>query len=250
MKIDMASGPALGARLRSAVGVLLITACAALAYGLGALHPLDDALSQWRFRLLHRQPSGTLTVVEIDAESLRADSSARSSAAADDVLAATIRRWPGQVILPTFVQSARHGGDGRMVSARPIDTLADDVVLASVNVPVDADGRVRRYQTGFDTAAGVRPSMAATLLGRPPGFGDFLIDYGFDANAVTRLSFQDVYAGKFDPNLVRGRDILIGSTAVELGDQFATPKVGILQGVYVHALAYESLRAGRALQSP
>jgi len=280
MKIDTASGPALGARLRSAVGVLLITACAALAYGLGALHPLDDALSQWRFRLLHRQPSGTLTVVEIDAESLRAagswpwgrdrfaraidnlngagakivgldvDFSARSSAAADDVLAATIRHWPGQVILPTFVQSARHGGDGRMVSARPIDTLADDVVLASVNVPVDADGRVRRYQTGFDTAAGVRPSMAATLLGRPPGFGDFLIDYGFDANAVTRLSFQDVYAGKFDPNLVRGRDILIGSTAVELGDQFATPKVGILQGVYVHALAYESLRAGRALQSP
>lgn len=268
-----------GARLKSALGVTFITACAALAVQVGALHPLDDALSQWRFQLLKRPPSATLTVVEIDAESLRAagtwpwgrdrfaqaidnlngagakvvgldvDFSSRSSAAADEALAATVRRWPGQVIMPTFVQAGR-GADGRAISTRPIDALSEDVVLASVNVPIDADGRVRRYKLGFDTPAGLRPSMAATLLGRPPASGDFLIDYGFDANAVTRISFKDVYAGKFDPNLVRGRNVLIGSTAVELGDQFATPKRGILQGVYVHALAYESLRFGRALQAP
>jgi signal transduction histidine kinase/CheY-like chemotaxis protein len=273
-------GSGLGARLRSAAGVLLITACAALAFGLGALHPLDDALSQWRFRLLQRQPSATLAVVEIDAESLRAagswpwgrdrfaraidnlnragakvvgldvDFSARSSIAADDALAASIRRWPGQVILPTFVQTSGYGADRRTISTRPMNPLTDDVVLASVNVPVDADGRVRRYQMGFDTPAGLRPSMAATLLGRPPASDAFLIDYGFDASAVPRLSFQDVYSGKFDPKLVQGRNVLIGSTAIELGDQFATPKRGILQGVYVHALAYESLRAGRALQAP
>ncbi|AYV45565.1 hypothetical protein CFHF_16780 [Caulobacter flavus] len=268
-----------GARLRSAIGVALVTACAALAAQVGVLHPLDDALSQWRFQLLKRPPSATLTVVEIDAESLRAagtwpwgrdrfarvidnlngagakvvgldvDFSARSSNAADEALAATVRRWPGQVIMPTFIQAGR-GPDGRAISTRPIDALTEDVVLASVNVPIDADGRVRRYRLGFDTPAGLRPSMAATLLGRPPASGDFLIDYGFDANAVPRISFKDVYAGKFDPNLVRGRNVLIGSTAVELGDQFATPKRGILQGVYVHALAYESLRVGRALQAP
>lgn len=268
-----------GARLRSAIGVALITASVALALQIGALHPLDDALSQWRFQLLKRPPSDTLTVVEIDAESLRAagtwpwgrdrfarvidnlngagakvvgldvDFSARSSTAADQSLAATVRRWPGQVIMPTFVQAGR-GGDGRAISTRPMDDLVGDVVLASVNVPIDADGRVRRYRLGFDTTAGLRPSMAATLLGQPPSSGDFLIDYGFDANAVSRISFQDVYAGKFDPNLVRGRNILIGSTAIELGDQFATPKRGVLQGVYVHALAYESLRVGRALQAP
>ena len=269
----------LGPRLRSAFGVALISACAAIAVQVGALHPLDDALSQWRFQLLKRPPSATLTVVEIDAESLRAagtwpwgrdrfaraidnlngagakvvgldvDFSARSSAVADEALAATVRRWPGQVILPTFVQAGR-GPDGGAISTRPMDALMADAVLASVNVPIDADGRVRRYKLGFDTPAGLRPSMAATLLGRPPTSGDFLIDYGFDANAVPRISFQDVYEGRFDPDLVRGRNILIGSTAIELGDQFATPKRGILQGVYVHALAYESLRVGRALQAP
>ncbi len=269
----------LGTRLRSAIGVALVTACAALAAQVGALHPLDDALSQWRFQLLKRSPSATLTVVEIDAESLRAagtwpwgrdqfarvidnlndagakvvgldvDFSARSSAAADETLAATVRRWPGQVIMPTFVQAGR-GPDVRTISTRPLDALTEDVVLASVNVPVDADGRVRRYKLGFDTPAGPRASMAATLLGRSPDSGEFLIDYGFNANAVPRISFKDVYAGKFDPNLVRGRNVLIGSTAIELGDQFATSKGGIMQGVYVHALAYESLRVGRALQAP
>ncbi|MBO9546964.1 CHASE2 domain-containing protein [Caulobacter sp.] len=265
--------------MKSALGVMCITACAVLAVQAGALHPLDDALSQWRFQLLKRPPSGALTVVEIDAESLKAagtwpwgrdrfaraienlngagarvvgldvDFSARSSAAADAALAAAVRRWPGQVIMPTFVQAGREA-DGRAISTRPMEALTQDVVLASVNVPIDADGRVRRYKLGFDTAGGLRPSMASTLLGRPPTAGAFLIDYGFDANAVPRISFKDVYAGTFDPSLVRGRDVLIGSTAIELGDQFATPKRGILQGVYVHALAYESLRVGRALQAP
>ena len=271
--------PDFTARVRSAVGVLLITTCAALAYGLGVLHPIDDALSQWRFRLLERPPSATLTVVEIDAESLRAagawpwsrerfarvidnlngagaqvvgldvDFSAPSTATADDALATSVRRWPGQVILPTFDQQVGRGADRSQISTRPIEALAKDAVLASVNVPVDSDGRVRRYRLGFETGAGLRPSMAATLLGRQPDAGDFLIDYGVNAAAIDRISFQDAYSGRFDPALVRGRNILIGSTAVELGDQFATPKRGVLQGVYIHALGYESLRAGRALQS-
>lgn len=271
--------PEFAARIRSAAGVLLVTACAALAYGLSVLHPIDDALSQWRFRLLERPPSATLTVVEIDADSLRAagawpwsrerfarvidnlngagaqvvgldvDFSAPSTATADEALAKSVRRWPGQVILPTFDQQVGRGADRRQISTRPLDNLAKDAVLASVNVPVDSDGRVRRYRLGFETATGLRPSMGATLLGRQPSPGDFLIDYGVDAAAIDRISFQDAYSGRFDPALVRGRNILIGSTAVELGDQFATPKRGVLQGVYIHALAYESLRAGRALQS-
>ena len=266
------------ARLQRAAGVLIVAAAACLAYALGALSPLDDALSQQRFRLLSRQPSATLTVVEIDVDSLRAaetwpwsrerfakaidnlnragaqtvgldvDFSARSSVAADDALATVIRRWPGQVILPTFVQQAGHGADRRQVATRPLAALAEEAILASVNVPVDADGRVRRYPNGFETVDGLRPSMAATLLGRSPRAASFLIDYGLDAKAINRISFQDVYAGRFDSALVRGKNVLIGSTAIELGDQFATPKRGVLQGVYIHALAYESLLAGRDLR--
>jgi CHASE2 domain-containing sensor protein len=48
---------------------------------------------------------------------------------------------------------------------------------------------------------------------------------------------------------VRGKKMMIGATALELGDEFATP-VGLLPGVIIHALAYESIAdGGRALIS-
>jgi signal transduction histidine kinase/CheY-like chemotaxis protein len=273
-----AERPTLAARLRTAAGVLAITATAALAYGLGLLRPIDDGLAQLRFQLLQRPPSHTLTVVEIDVDSLRAagtwpwsrarfarvidnltaagaevvgldvDFSARSTPEADAALEAAIRRRPGQVVLPTFVQETGRGAQRRQADTRPIGALSDQAVLASVNVPVDGDGRVRRYRQGFGAAEGQRPSMAATLADRPPGATDaFLIDYGVRVADIDRLGFEAVYSGGFDPALVRGRKVLIGATALELGDEFATPQRGTMQGVYIHALAYESLRAGRAL---
>jgi signal transduction histidine kinase/CheY-like chemotaxis protein len=267
------------ARLLKTVAVVLIVIAAALAYASGVLRPVDDGLAQLRFRLLERPASNTLTVVEIDPASLRAagtwpwgrerfaraidnltaagaevvafdvDFSARSSEASDQALADAIRRRPGQVVLPTFVQARGSRGESLQASLNPLARFTGDAVLASVNVPVDSDGRVRRYRHAFDATEGDRPSMAAVLAGSPPGPAHaFLIDYGIRHGDIDRLSFEAVHAGRFDRDLVRGRKILIGATALELGDEFATPERGTLPGVYVHALAYESLRAGRALR--
>lgn len=258
-------------------GLAAITAIAAIAYTSGALRPVDAALAQLRFLLTERAPSQSLTVVEIDVASLRAaqtwpwsrerfaraidhlaaagaevvafdvDFSARSGDAADKALEASLARHAGSVILPTFVQVVAADGAHRLEGTNPLADLADHAVLASVNVPVDPDGEVRRYHHGFIDAGGDRPSMAATLAGAPPGrTGAFLIDYGVRVRDIDRISFEDAYTGRFDPALVRGRKILVGATAVELGDEFVTPK-GTMPGVYVHALAYESLAAGRAL---
>ena len=53
-----------------------------------------------------------------------------------------------------------------------------------------------------------------------------------------------------DPAKVRGRAILIGATALELGDEFSTTQSATTKGVYIHALAFEALIAGRALVEP
>jgi EAL domain-containing protein (putative c-di-GMP-specific phosphodiesterase class I) len=50
--------------------------------------------------------------------------------------------------------------------------------------------------------------------------------------------------GRFDPRAVRGRDVLIGATAIEMGDRYATPHWGVIPGVMVQALAAETLLAG------
>ncbi|MEH6678018.1 putative bifunctional diguanylate cyclase/phosphodiesterase [Phenylobacterium sp.] len=251
----------------------------ALAMASGLLRPIEEALASQRFQLIQREASQQIAIVEIDAVSLKAaatwpwgreryaqaldnleaagavligfdvDFSARSTLEGDDVLARSISRHPGQVILPTFVQPTNRNDPGAgLVENAPLAALSRDALLASVNVPVDAAGRARAYLRGFGAGETYRPTMATLMAGQPPGRTDsFLIDYGIDPRSTPQLSFQDVYDNSFDPALVRGRAVLIGATALELGDNLATPRHGVLPGVVVHALAFESLIQGRAL---
>ncbi|MEW6539134.1 MAG: EAL domain-containing protein [Pseudomonadota bacterium] len=254
--------------------ILLATAMGMLA---NAYRPIDDVVASARFSILQRAASQTLTVVEIDSRSLTAakawpwdrrryaqaidnlmaagatlvavdvDFSAPSNPASDEALAAAVSRHPGQVALATFEQMESYGaGETRRSGNRPIGPLLNDALLASVNVPVDADGRVRHYSYGASEDA--PPSVAALLADAPVRQGAFTVDFGIKQQSIPHLSFEDVYRGRFDPSLVRGKKILLGATALELGDEFATP-VGLLPGVIIHALAYESIADGRALMS-
>jgi signal transduction histidine kinase len=56
-----------------------------------------------------------------------------------------------------------------------------------------------------------------------------------------------VMLGRFDPALVRGKKVLVGATALELGDRFAVPKYTMLAGVEIQALAYSSLAGHRMI---
>jgi EAL domain-containing protein (putative c-di-GMP-specific phosphodiesterase class I)/CHASE2 domain-containing sensor protein/GGDEF domain-containing protein len=262
-------------RGRYAAWSVLILAIVSIALLAGFLRPVDDILSGLRFGLVQRPASQTLAVVEIDAKSISeagawpwgraryaqaidqlvgagaqvvafdVDFSTPSEGAGDAALAASITRHPGQVVLAGFVQHDRFGANSQaVVENRPIAALAHDALLASVNVPVDPDGKVRTYDP--DPSTSPFPAMAVPLSGKVDARGVFEIDFGINHRDIPRLSFEDVRRGRFDPNDVRGRVILVGATAVELGDEFATP-VGLVPGVFIHALAYESIVGGRAL---
>ncbi|MGD9982099.1 MAG: CHASE2 domain-containing protein, partial [Hyphomonadaceae bacterium] len=259
-------------RFLRAHAILILACCAlALTYATAALSPLDEALAELRSRLISRAPTGDLVIVEIDARSLReaqqwpwprerfaraitnlrnagagvigfdVDFSVRSSPGDDEAMRTAMELDPGSVILPTFLQRS-----GEQNS--PLAALSAHAVIGSVNIPIDTDGRVRRYYRGFQRNDDYFASLAAALAGAAYGqTRPFVIDYGIRSDRFARLSFQDVLANSFDPALVRGKTILVGSTALELGDEFATPMNPTLPGVYIHALAFESMVQGRAL---
>ncbi|WP_395646051.1 putative bifunctional diguanylate cyclase/phosphodiesterase [Terricaulis sp.] len=236
----------------------------------GGLTPLDNGLAALRATLVQREPSHDIVVVEIDAASLRAagqwpwpreryaqaitnlraagaeligfdvDFSLRSRDHDDEALRAAIDAAPGAVVLPTFIQAGS--------TNEPLPAMSQNAVLASVNIPVDRDGIVRHYPRGFYTGGQFQPSMGAVLAGT--GYGQtasFQLDYGIRTGHIGHLSFEDVYRGRFDAQSVSGKAVLIGATALELGDEFATPHHPSYSGVYLHALGAESLRQGRAL---
>lgn len=63
---------------------------------------------------------------------------------------------------------------------------------------------------------------------------DIFINYLPNSSKFQEISFVDVYNGTYNPNLVKGKIILIGSTATALYDKFNTPR-GIQDGIFIHA---------------
>jgi len=76
----------------------------------------------------------------------------------------------------------------------------------------------------------------------------FYIDYGIDPNSIPRLSYVDVLRGQIDPETLRGKSVIVGTTAAELGDVIPAPVFRSMAGVTVQAMAFESIRLGREIQ--
>lgn len=253
-----------------AIGVLAGVVCSLS----GLAEQVDRALDPIRAAAWIRPPSGQIVVVDMDAQSVATirewpwprdhyatvvdalrragassitfdvDFSSASTPAGDAAMAGALQRADGIVALPTFAQQAR-AGDTRSIDALPLPALRQHAALASVSMQPDADGIVRRAPMGTITDGLPRPSISSYIAHRSGSADTFFpIDFGIDPRRLPRISFTAVESGAFDPALVRGKDILIGATAVEMGDRYATPHWGVIPGVIIQALAAETLLRG------
>ena len=241
----------------------------------GVFAPLDRLLGDLNFSLWSRPAGNDLVLVESDARSLQKrdswpwsradhaalilrlsaagaetiafdiDFSARSAPAADDALAQAIAQSGSGIVLAAFAQP--NAAESYTLNL-PLPMFRDHAQVGLVNIVADDDGEPRRYRLIEDRLSGNPVTMAA-LLAAPATTADnaFLIDYGIDPASIPRLSYVDVLTGRFDPTAVAGKKILIGATALELGDRFAVPKHGVLAGVEIQALAYASIAGHRAI---
>src|SRR4030095_1681150 len=75
----------------------------------------------------------------------------------------------------------------------------------------------------------------------------YYVDFGIRAERIKVVSYVDVLKGDVDLSIFAGKTVLIGATALELGDTVATPVGGVMPGVMVQALATESLLQKRDL---
>ncbi len=256
----------------------LILAAAALVGMLAMLPgiggPIKRALEPLRFAVQSHPSSKQVAIVEMDARSvaeirrwpwprrhyaavvdrLRAagaativfdvDLSSASDPVDDRAFAAALRRAGGRVALPTFGQQAG-AGDRRNLDALPLDAFRAHAALASVSFAPDVDGLVRALPLATVTAGTPRPSLSAYIAARAGKADvDYPVDFSIDPATIPRLSFVAVEKGTFDPALVRGRNILIGATAIEMGDRYPAPLRGVLPGVTIQALGAETLLRG------
>ena len=247
----------------------------------GAHQALHNTLADKRFELLPRNATGQVVLVAIDSRSieqigvwpwprrLHADliraldhagatdiafdiDFSASSAAADDLdFHKALQSASGSVVLPTFKQLT-HDGSGKpaLFVNRPLPQFSKDSWAATVNVAAGADGLVRRYSYGEVLDGAFFPSVAALLAGQyKPDTQSFVLDFGIRRETVPQFSYIDVLFGRVGAAELKGRKVIVGGTAVELGDRFNVPNYGIMSGPMLQALATESLLQGRALQT-
>ena len=196
---------------------------------------------------------------------------------AQDRLLAQVLRRAAPVVLPVAWQAAGPGVPARLLT--PSGELASAVTLGAAEPAVDADGVLRHafLRTGrTGRAAQVYPHMALALLQaggerldpRLPVVTEapdtaaadsdwiradrFLIRYAGPPGHVQRVSYVDVLRGAVPPEALAGRTVLIGMTALGLGDTLATPVNGqqhAMAGVEVLANTLYTLRSGDTMHA-
>lgn len=257
--------------------VLVVTALAVV-LSTGWHGTLRNALTDLRFTWQSRAATGNVVVVAIDAPSIDqigvwpwprrqhadllhrlaaagaqdiafdVDFSTPSDPASDEALVKALREVGGSTILPSFKQPAPNGGAAHI--NRPLKPFSNQSWPALVNVAIESDGLVRRYPFGEKLGEAVMPSMAVVLAGqnadrRPP----FLIDFSIRAASIPSVSYVDVLRGDIAAlDKLRDKKVIVGATALELGDRFSVPNGKIISGPVLQALAAESILQNRMLR--
>ncbi|SFI46989.1 EAL domain-containing protein [Bradyrhizobium sp. Gha] len=240
--------------------------------------PLRNVLTDLRFAWQSRSATGNVVVVAIDAASIDQigvwpwprslhadllhrleaagvqdvafdiDFSTPSDPAADEAFLTALRDVGGSTILPSFKQPTPNGGAAHI--NRPLKPFGNQSWPAVVNVAVESDGLVRRYPVAEKLGDAQIPSMAVVLAGqdvnrRPP----FLIDFSIRAASIPVVSYVDVLRGDATAlDKLRDKKVIVGATALELGDRFSVPNGRILAGPVLQAMAAESVLQNRMLR--
>jgi EAL domain-containing protein (putative c-di-GMP-specific phosphodiesterase class I)/CHASE2 domain-containing sensor protein len=264
-------------RLTWSLGALVAAAALGLLLlATGSGQGLDDALGAARAASRPHPASGTVHIVEIDGRSIRefkrwpwprsihaaavdrlraagaasiafdVDFSSPSEPSEDEALAQALSRAGGTVILPAF----RRDGEARAApeDVFPVSDFRDRAFIAAANVRPGADGVLRTMPSAVEIGGSPRPSLAAMLAEKGGEVGaPFLIDRSIDPAGIPRHSMADLIAGRIPAATLRGKRVVIGATAIELGDRYAMPDRGLIPGVVVQALAAETLLGGHIL---
>lgn len=232
-------------------------------------------LGRWPWsREIHARLIDTLCAAHPAAIGFDIAFSEAQSPAADQALARAIRHC-GKVVLPLVLEGA-YGGQP-VIESPPIPALRNAVAgIGRVGVRIDEDGMVRSVDLGEGVGLAAWPLFASELLrvsgklpsSLPPvmartpdqtqggGFGLVQEErrrlcFAGPPGTFPRLSYVDVIDGRIGPAAVAGKTVIVGATAIGLGDFFPTPVSADalpMAGVEVQANIWWGLRSGTLIR--
>jgi EAL domain-containing protein (putative c-di-GMP-specific phosphodiesterase class I)/CHASE2 domain-containing sensor protein len=253
--------------------LLLWTAVAGLVFGLIGFGDIaESALRVTRNGLHWHKASGDIVLVKIDNASLReigrwpwprrydAELTNRLSEAGakriffditffsptnqreDGEFADALKR-SGRVVLAARTRGG--SAAGQQDDPMPLPAFASVAKVGTISWHYNYHNIVIQIPYSTTWNGTTMPSLAALLSDRSGSVdATFMPDYSLDPNSIPSVSAATILNGQFDPRLVRGKKVIVGTTSDVLGDQYFVPGTGQLSGVYVHVIAGETLKTG------
>ena len=176
------------------VAVTLIFLAAGLGYGLGAktLTSITDVTGAMEKAVAGL--GGLIFLLFIISQFLAFFTYSNMATLAAVELGDALESAGGSVVLPSFKQP---GANGTAIHInRPLKSFADHSWSAVVNVAVEPDGLVRRYQFGETFDGQYFPAMGAVLAEQySKKRAPFLVDFSIRAASIPRVSYVDVLRG-------------------------------------------------------
>lgn len=198
-------------------------------------------------------------------------------AAGDRVLAAAVGE-AGNVVLAVFHEYQRLPDGTQVYRASPLlpDLQRAGAAAGTISFPTDAGGGVRRAPLAEDVGGDPHWSFAVEVARRAEGLSPgevhwsgrgrlrlggwtirsdahrlVYIDYAGGRRTFPGLSARDVLEGRVRPEVVRGKVVLVGASAIELLDLHHSPFPGVMPGVEIQAnLVNGFLRGAAARRLP
>jgi EAL domain-containing protein (putative c-di-GMP-specific phosphodiesterase class I)/CHASE2 domain-containing sensor protein len=154
----------------------------------------------------------------------------------------------GRVTLPTRTLSGPNGW--AKSETTPLPDFANAAAgLGTISWRYDFRQSVTEIPYSARADGKVIPSYSALLAGRRGELNQtYAPDYSVDPMSIPTLSATNVLDRRFDPKLVTGKNVVVGWTTEELGDQFFVPGTGRMGGAYVHIIGAETLKSGHPVR--
>ena len=208
---------------------------------------------QWPFpRKLHAKLIDRLVADGAEAIAYDIQFTAATNPREDNELIDAVHR-AGDVVLATSEVSAqgKHAIFGGNAVLRQIGARAGNTVY----IP-DSDGTIRRFPyalQNLESFAVVAAEVGSDEFVEDDGFdaeGGALIDYAGPPKTFPTYSYVDVLYGRVDPELLKGKIVVVGATSPVLQDVKQTPYGGeLMAGAEVQANAIATVLDGIPLRS-
>jgi adenylate cyclase len=206
---------------------------------------LDDLGVRWPFRrslharLIDRLRADGARVIAFDVE-VRAP----TRVADDNAFVSAVDRAHDVVLATTATNG--HGGTP-VLGGAPLAPLGARAGVALF--PPDPGAVIRRMPYSVGGVDSFAVAAAERFLGRPVrGTGTRSIDFAGPERTFRTLSYSDILGGRVAPGVLRGKIVVVGTSAPALQDVHATPTTPTMSGPEVQANAIATVLAGFPLR--